>query len=128
MRPHNDPLHWWLSNPTSPLRKHDGLKGGHWSRKPSGVLAWVKDSEPTVKPRRFKRPDAPTSQRRRGDNRLIWPSIRFAGRPCCGHCNCLLAYEGEVCPGCLVWAERALVAASWRMAEERFTTMERKVA
>ncbi len=37
---------------------------------------------------------------------------------CCDHCGCLLAHANETCPGCLAWAERDAVLASWRRREE----------
>lgn len=34
-------------------------------------------------------------------------------RPCCTDCGCVLARRDEVCPSCIVWAERDAVRASW---------------
>lgn len=36
---------------------------------------------------------------------------------CCEHCGCLLKGADETCPGCLAWAERDAVLASWRRRE-----------
>lgn len=35
-------------------------------------------------------------------------------RPTCDQCGCLLKHADETCPGCLAWAERDAVLASWR--------------
>ena len=130
MRPHNDPMNWWLSNPTSPQRKRDGLPEGKWVLV-NGVQRFEAHTTPHVTLPKPKRRTTPAEQPRHAAWHPIISAIRFPGRPCCEVCACLLTHAHEPCPGCLAWDERDAVSASWRMVETRYTnstTRESEVA
>jgi len=121
MRPHNDPMNWWLSNPTSPEHKRDGLPAGVWVLV-NGVRRFETAVVPYVDPTGLDHLDhALLETIARNLAATATDIIAAKTHAICAECGCLIT-PTEVCPGCLVWAERALVAASWRMAEERFTT------
>ena len=110
-------LDYWLDRPTTEPTDRYGLPAGEWVR--VGAVLRFRPSpiphKPTPKP---KRRSTPAEQPRHSKWHPIISPLRFAGRPCCNVCRCLLTHADETCPGCLAWAERDAVRTSWRRPME----------
>lgn len=103
----------------------DGLTGGRW------VLDGL-----TLRFEKVKRIDTRRATCRCGremhrQSAMCWICWRTVNRDrtrvlnldqvdSCEICGCILAPSDDMCPGCLAWAEKEAVAASWRAATEHY--------
>jgi len=122
-------LDYWLERPPGNHSHRDELTDGYWHTHPGGLKTWV-NTGPVI----TGLDDIEDNERglweriARNLENIPAPTTLAPKTTICDDCGCLLLAADETCPSCLVWAERAHVATSWRIAEERFTTTRKDAA